>query len=118
MQEYLHNLALRLARIQPLVVLAGLAALLAAGSFALNPKLAGDRYLIPTILLCCWCLLVYTLINMFCATPPSLARTQGFFRRLAVRFQRLLRNLLALCFLGLTGALLVLSYKLAVTGVG
>ncbi len=118
MQEFLHNLARSLAWIQPFVIVAGTASFLTTATFALNSDIAGDRYLVPALLLCCWCLLVFTLVNMFSNPPPNVEQTRGFFKRLAVRIHRFVRNLVALSFLGLTMALIVLSYRLVAIGVG
>ena len=118
MLERLHYLAVRLAWVQPLVVIIGFAALLASGYLATSKDALTEQYLIPVILLFCWCLLVFTLVGMFRAAPPVKDESMGFFRRQLVRFQRFLRTLLALAFLALTVALVVLSYKLINTGIG
>jgi len=118
MLEKLHNLAVKLAWIQPVAVVAGLSALLAAGYLAIGQSALTDQYLIPAILLFCWCLLVFTLVGMFRAPPPVIDRSMGFFRRQLVRFHRFLRSLVALAFLSLTVALIVLSYRLVTIGIG
>lgn len=118
MQEKLHELAVRLSWLQPLAAIAGLSAFLVAGYIALDPGMELERKLIPTILLSCWCLLVFTLISLFRANPPVVDRSQGFFLRQKIRFRRFLRNIIAVLFLVLTAALLILSYRLLVIGIG
>ena len=118
MLEGLHRLALRLAWIQPLAVVIGFLALLASGYLATGQDVMTDQYLIPAILLFCWCLLVFTLVGMFRAAPPAKDESMGFFRRQYIKFQRFLRTLVALAFLALTFALVVLSYRLIITGIG
>jgi len=118
MLERLHNLAVRLAWVQPLAVVVGILALLASGYLAVGHDVLTERYLIPAILLFCWCLLVFTLVGMFREPPPAKDGRMGFFRRQLVRFQRFLRSLVALAFLALTAALVVLSYRLIVIGIG
>ena len=118
MLERLHKLALKLAWIQPLVVVVGLFALLASGYLAIGQDALTDQYLIPAILLFCWCLLVFTLVAMFLSPPPASDEHMGFFRRQLVKFKRFLVTLVALAFLALTVSLVVLSYRLIVTGIG
>ena len=118
MQEKLHELAIRLSWLQPLAAIAGISAFLVAGYIALDPGMALEQNLVPTILLSCWCLLVFTLISLFRAVPPTTDRSQGFFLRQKIRFHRFLRNIIAILFLVLTAALLVLSYRLLTIGVG
>lgn len=118
MQEKLHELAVRLTWLQPLAAITGVSAFLVAGYIALDPGTELEPKLIPTFLLSCWCLLVFTLISLFRAIPPVIDNNQGFFLRQKIRLQRILRNIIALFFLVLTAALLVLSYRLLVIGVG
>lgn len=118
MLERLHSLAVKLAWIQPLAVFAGVLALLTSSYLAIGQDALTDQYLIPSILLFCWCLLVFTLVGMFRSPPPAKDASMGFFRRQSVRFNRFLRTLVALAFLSLTAALILLSYRLIVTGIG
>lgn len=118
MLEKLHNLAIRLIWVQPLAVVVGLLALLAVAFLAVGQGDLTDRYLIPAVLLFCWCLLVFSLVGMFRVAPPAVEEHTGFFRRLRIRIQRFLRFLLALAFLALTIALVFLSYRLVVLGIG
>lgn len=116
--QRLHKLARRLSRFQSGVVVIGMLALLAAGAIAIDEQSPWEQWLIPSLLLCCWSLLVFILIDLFRVEVAEPDRSAGFLRRLQLRFHRLLRNLLALCFVGLTAALVVLSFKLLGTGVG
>ena len=118
MLEKFHKLALKLAWIQPFTVVIGSLALVAIGYLTSAGAGMTDRYLIPAILLFCWCLLVFTLISLFRLPPPAIGRETGFFRRQIIRLLRFFRTLLALAFLVLTGSLFVLSYKLVTTGIG
>ncbi|MEZ5489971.1 MAG: hypothetical protein R3F50_06585 [Gammaproteobacteria bacterium] len=118
MQEKLHELAVRLTWLQPLAAIVGVSAFFVAGYVALDPGMELERKLVPTFLLSCWCLLVFTLVSLFRAIPPAIDNNQGFFLRQKIRLQHFLRNILALLFLILTVALLVLSYRLLVVGVG
>jgi hypothetical protein len=118
MLERLHNLAVRLAWVQPLAVTVGILALLVAGYLATGQETLTEQYLIPAILLFCWCLLIYTLVGMFITPPPVIEPGMGFFIRQRARFYRLLRTLVALAFLSLTVALALLSYRLISTGIG
>lgn len=116
--QRLHKLARRLSRYQSGVIVIGMLALLAAGAIAIDEQSPWEQWLIPSLLLCCWSLLVFILIDVFRVEVAEPDRSAGFLRRLQLRFHRLLRNLLALCFVGLTAALVVLSFKLLGTGVG
>ena len=118
MQERLHHIATRLVWIQPLVTAVAIAALVAALFFAVAPDADAETWLIPALLLFCWSLLVVTLVSMFRTTPPAADRNTGFFRRQMIRLHRAFRNLLALAFLALSLALIILSYKLLAAGVG
>jgi len=109
---------MRLSRFQSGVVVIGMLALLAAGAIAIDEQSPWEQWLIPSLLLCCWSLLVFTLIDLFRVEVAEPDCSAGYLRRLQLRFHRLLRNLLALCFVGLTVALVVLSFKLLGTGVG
>jgi hypothetical protein len=118
MLEKLHRLAVRLAWIQPLAAVVGILALLVSAYLATGQETLTDQYLIPAILLFCWCLLIYTLVGMFITPPPVSEPGMGFFMRLRVRFYRLLRTLVAVAFLSLTVALALLSYRLISIGIG
>ncbi len=118
MLERLHALAVRLVWARPPAVIGGILALLFSTYLATGQDALTDKYLIPAILLFCWCLLVYTLVGVFMIQPPHSESGAGFFRRLRVGFHRFLRILMAMAFLALTMALALLSYRLISTGIG
>ena len=79
---------------------------------------SNDQLLIPLILLFCWSGLAYCFINLFQVVPPKANSQLNFLRRQLARFRRALLTIVALGFLVLTGALVVVSFKLITTGLG
>ena len=113
MIERLHSIARiiqRLRWIWFLLVLASAAA--AVASVVDNPWLADDRWLMPGVVVLCWSLTLLSFGGLFESVPPEAARESPWHRRFARKLQRGLLWLLGLAMIGLTGALLLLSWQL------
>ncbi len=122
MLDRLHKYAFRLRWLRlPLVYLSVMAIVLAGyvTIFPVNPgESVNDSLFIPALLLFCWSILAFSLINVFQVAPPTVDSKLGFFRRQAAKFRRALRSIIALGFLLLSIALAVVSIKLMTTGLG
>jgi len=118
MLERFHHFALRFRWLQPAGLLVGSVSLLTAGYAAMSTAPGIDVLLIPAILAFCWSLLAISLTGAFEMQPPVVERGAGFFRRQWVRLQRALKILVAIGFMGLTVALIVVSFQLINAGLG
>ncbi|MBL4819851.1 MAG: hypothetical protein JKY98_02515 [Gammaproteobacteria bacterium] len=115
----IHSCAIHLLWVRLVAVLVGAAALV-LGIYLMLSSIDGgnDQLFIAALLMFCRCLLIYCLVTVFQKAPPQIGPKQGFFRRQLIKSQRALRILLALGFLVLTLSLVVMSYRLAVIGLG
>lgn len=68
--------------------------------------------LIPALLLCGWCVLLLSFVNLFHAVPPSAGPGLDWRARLAISLQRALLWGVGFGFLLLSLALVLVSYKL------
>jgi len=96
----------------------GALALVLFGYSALLLDRLGDAQFLISLILFCWCLLVYTMINWFHAPPPSLESASGYWQHLTFKIRRFLLLVMAVIFICLTVALAYLSYRLLISGVG
>ena len=115
--DRLHQLALKLRWTYPLLMLSGLAALgLSAWVALVSADNAEQTLLIPAVLAFGWCFLGLSFLNLFRSVPARLGpETKGFLQRLARQMHRGFLWLIAVAFIALTLALLLLSYKLLST---
>lgn len=95
-----------------LFLLAAASAVLAFASVIDNPWLADDRWLMPGIVALCWALVLLSFGRLFESVPPEATRKMPWHRRLVRKMQRGLLWLLGLAMIGLTGAVLLLSWQL------
>ncbi len=95
-----------------LIPLALASAALAFASVIDNPWLADDRWLMPGVVALCWSLTLLSFGRMFESVPPEATRQIPWHRRLVRKMQRGLLWLLGLAMIGLTGAVLLLSWQL------
>ena len=82
------------------------------GSVVSNPWLADDRWLMPGVVVLCWSLTLLSIGRLFESVPPAASRRMPWLRRIARRMHRALLWLLGLLMIGLTGAVLLLSWQL------
>jgi len=112
MIERLQRIASLLMRLQPLIVLLGLAFI---GLFAYSLlQFEGDRNsaMLPAIAGFCWSILLFAIARLFSRVPERPQASHGFWRRWDLRFRRALMTVMAILMLLLTLAVLVLSYQL------
>lgn len=83
-----------------------------AASAVSNPWLADDRWLMPGVVALCWALVLLSFGRLFESVPPEPTRKMPWHRRLVRKMQRGLLWLLGLAMIGLTGAVLLLSWQL------
>lgn len=77
-----------------------------------NPWLIGDRLLIPSILGFCWSATLYSISKLFAVVPGKPNAGAGFRDRLSIRLRRGGLWILAVLTVGLTIAVVVLSFEL------
>ncbi len=93
-----------------LLVVASLA--LVAASAVSNPWLADDRWLMPGVVALCWSLTLLSFGRLFESVPPRATRDMAWRRRLARGMHRGMLRVLGLAMLGLSAAVLVLTWQL------
>lgn len=81
-------------------------------SLVSNPWLADDRWLMPGVVALCWSLTLVSFGRLFESVPPAGSRGMSWFNRLRRSFHRGVLWLLGLLMIGLTGAVLLLSWQL------
>ncbi|MCY4358811.1 MAG: hypothetical protein OXD01_14970 [Gammaproteobacteria bacterium] len=86
--------------------------LLAGLSVTDNPWLASDEWLVPAVVSLMWSLMFYSLSFLFLSVPPQPDSNAQWRYRLVVRVIRTGLGLLALGFVALSLALLVLTWQL------
>lgn len=113
MIERFQVIAIFLSRFKPLILLFGALSLLAF-LFSLFEAswLNGDRLLIPSILGFCWSVTLFSIVEIFGSIPARPGAKAGLRVRMSVGIKRSAFWLLAVLMLGLSTALLVLSYQL------
>ncbi|MCG8414037.1 MAG: hypothetical protein MI746_07445 [Pseudomonadales bacterium] len=77
-----------------------------------NPWLQSDQWLIPGVAAALWCLVLYSLSYLFLDIPPQPDSAMNWRRRLSVRLRRFGLWILGAVFIGLSFALLALTYQL------
>jgi hypothetical protein len=113
MLNTLSELASKLHWLKPIAYFLGLGTLaLVIKSLFFSAANTGDVYLIPGVLGFIWSLLLISMLLIFPGTPGQPVKTDKFFRRIKIRIIRGVYFLLALLFIGLTLAILLLSLKL------
>ena len=94
-------------------VLLALAAIPLIGvSVVENPWLADDRWLMPAVVALCWSLTLLSFGRLFESVPPPANKGMPWRRRIARRLRRGMLWLLGLAMIGLSGAVLLLSWQL------
>ena len=116
MIERLQRIASFLHRLRLLILLAGLTFLLAfCLSLFESGGLNSDDHMIPSLVGFGWAVTLFSCANLFLEVPPVAAAGSGFRVRWGVKLRRGLLWLLAIFIIGLSLALLMLSYKLLST---
>ena len=113
MLERLQRLAVVLRSLRGLLVTLALLSLgLVLSSLLENPWWQAQHWLIPGITGLLWCLVLYSLSFLFLAVPPKPDATMNWRQRVSTRLHRVISWVLAVIFLGLSLALVALSYQL------
>ncbi len=113
MIERLQGIARTIQKLRWILGLLALAAVAAVfASLVANPWLADDRWLMPGVVALCWSLALLSFGRMFESVPPAATRDMPWHRRLARKMQRGLLWLLGLAMIGLSVAVLLLSWQL------
>lgn len=95
-----------------LLVLAGLSLITSLVVTLSANSLADDVWLIPALLLFCWCCITYSVLCLFVSVPAKADRNSGRWKRMKIATVRGIFFLLALLTVILTLALLYMSYLL------
>jgi hypothetical protein len=116
MLHQLHSLAIRLRWTYPLLMIIGAMALAMTAWIAIgSDNSAEESWLIPAILLLGWCFLLLCFLNLFRVVPAIPVPGMGWRQRLLLRAQRGFLWAVALGFVMLTLALVVVTIKLLST---
>ncbi len=94
------------------ILLALAATVVVIGSVVGNPWLEDDRWLMPGVVALCWPLTLLSFGHMFETVPPRVSREMPWHYRLALKVHRGMLWMLGLVMIGLTGAVLLLSWQL------
>jgi len=94
------------------IALALAAAVLIAASVVENPWLEDDRWLMPGIVALCWPLTLLSFGRLFDSVPPAATDDMSWRGRLSRRLHRGMLWLLGLAMIGLTLAVLLLTWQL------
>jgi len=94
------------------IALALAAAVLIAASVVENPWLEDDRWLMPGIVALCWPLTLLSFGRLFDSVPPAATDNMSWRGRLSRRLHRGMLWLLGLAMIGLTLAVLLLTWQL------
>ena len=94
------------------LLLVAASSVIVAASAVSNPWLADDRWLMPGVVGLCWSQTLLSFGRLFESVPPPAARGMAWRSRLARSLQRGLLRLLGLAMLGLSAAVLVLTWQL------
>lgn len=112
MIERLQRIASLLLRLRLLFVILGV---LFAGLFVYSLfQFQGDSgsYMLPAIAGFCWAMLLLSFAHLFAELPASPSDQDGMLTRWSSKLRRSLMTGMALVMLGLTGAVLLLSWQL------
>ena len=99
-----------------MLMVTGVCALIFSGWVVIGSNSSAEESLmIPAILVFGWCFLLLTFLALFKVIPPIAAPGMSLSRRIGLRLRRALLWLIALGFVALTIALLIVSAKLLAT---
>ncbi len=113
MIEYLQRIARVVQKLRWLLIpLLPLFTALVALSVVSNPWFADDRWLMPGVAGLCWTLVLLSGGVLFETVPPKPSPEMPWLRRMRMNLHRGLMWLLGAAMIGLTGAVLVLSWNL------
>lgn len=113
MIERLQRIATILHRFRALITFLGFTSF---GVFSIsmlnNPWIDGNVWLIPSLLLLCWSLALFSLLSLFQRIPDKVDKTSPWRKRLSNSFRRGAYWLAGAAFVALSSALLMLTYQL------
>lgn len=113
MIERLQRIATILHRFRALITFLGITSF---GVFSIsmfnNPWIDGNVWLIPSLLLLCWSLALFSLLSLFQRIPDKVDKTSPWRKRLSNSFRRGAYSLAGAAFVALSSALLMLTYQL------
>jgi len=113
MIERLQRIASFLQKIRFLIIVLGISSFLVlVVSFLDNPWFDSDLWSIPSLLLFCWSLALFSLEELFVGAPKKLDKGASWRSRASNAMRRSGLRVLGLAFIVLSIALLVLSYQL------
>ena len=113
MIERLQRIASFLEKIRFFIIILGiLSFILLFISFLDNPWLDSELWSIPSLLLFCWSLALFSLEELFVGVPKKLDKSASWRLRASNTMRRAGLRVLGLAFVVLSIALLVLSYQL------
>ena len=113
MIERLQRIASFLEKIRFLIIILGISSFLVLViSFLDNPWFDSDLWSIPSLLLFCWSLALFSLEELFVGAPKKLDKGASWRSRASNATRRAGLRVLGLAFIVLSIALLVLSYQL------
>ncbi len=93
-------------------LLAVLSALIVALSLFEAAGLSADVHLVPALVSFCWSVTLISFASLFAHVPGKPDKSVAWRRRLSIRLQRLFLGALGLSLIGLSVAVLVLSWQL------
>jgi len=113
MIERLQRIATILHRFRVLITFLGITSF---GVFSIsmfnNPWIDGNVWLIPSLLLLCWSLALFSLLGLFQRIPDKVDEASPWRKRLSNSFRRGAYWLAGAAFVALSSALLILTYQL------
>ena len=113
MIERLQRIASFLEKIRFLIIILGISSFFVlVVSFLDNPWFDSDLWSIPSLLLFCWSLALFSLEELFVGAPKKLDKGASWRSRASNAMRRAGLRVLGLAFIVLSIALLVLSYQL------
>jgi fatty acid desaturase len=119
MLDRLHTFASRLRWLRPLSVLLGLISFFAAIFLLVQPdEMTTEAWFIPSLLVFCWTVLLYSFLSLFQVIPKRAGRDRPWRKRFMTGMVRAILYGLGLALLGLSIALVLMSYRLVNTGLG
>jgi len=114
MLERMQGHARRWRALRPLLLALAMLSLAAGlGVLLTSNNQAGDAYLIPTIVLFLWCLMLHAFLSLFAHVPPPAVMTLPWRPRMMARCKRGFYTLFLWTFAALTALLLITSWQLA-----
>lgn len=114
MLEILQGHARRWRAMRPVLLVLALLSLGAALAVLLrSTDQAGDLYLIPSIVLFLWCLMLYAFLSLFAQVPAPAVMSLPWRRRMLLRWRRAFYYLFLVLFIALCLLLLLTSWQLA-----